>query len=157
MEIERKFLVDPCQWCKVEKGHFEFFRQGYLANGQRASVRVRIFSDKAYLTVKGHTQGISRHEFEYCIPLHDGVFLLNNLAGNIIEKTRYYIDYCGRTWEVDEFMGDNAGLIIAEAELRSEDEHIEKPEWAGTEVSHDARYLNSNLAINPYKNWKSSL
>ena len=152
-ETERKFLVDAGLWEKVPRGLFDLVRQGYLSCDENSTVRVRISNDKGYLTIKGKASGITRDEFEYIIPLHDAVFILNHLAGEQVEKVRYYIEYKGKTWEVDEFGGRNQGLILAEIELGSPDEAFELPPWAGAEVSLDPRYYNRNLALKPFRSW----
>ena len=106
-----------------------------------------------WIRPEGETKGISRSEFEYPIPLKDAQDLLKQFAGNTIEKTRYNIKYKGKTWEVDIFSGENKGLILAEIELKSEDEKFDIPEWITEEVTGDERYYNSYLSIKPYKNW----
>lgn len=152
-EIERKFLVTSDAY-KAE-GKRSYFRQGYLNTEAERTIRVRIADEKAYLTIKGKNKGISRAEFEYEIPEADAEQMLNTLAlPTIIEKYRYRIEYEGKTWEVDEFLGDNAGLVLAEIELESESESFLLPAWLGQEVSEDARYFNSMLSQNPYINWK---
>jgi CYTH domain-containing protein len=123
-------------------------------NQQQATVRVRIAGDRAFLTLKGATTGITRLEFEYEIPVGDADTLLTELCqAPLIEKTRYRIPIGNHTWEVDEFWGDNAGLIVAEVELKSADEPIELPAWVGQEVSNDPRYYNANLVQHPYCTW----
>lgn len=152
-EIERKFLLKDDEWRNLAKG--TLYRQGYLNSAKERSVRVRIVDDKAYLTIKGISTGITRTEYEYEIPHADGVALLENLAEQpIIEKYRSKISYGGLIWEVDEFLGVNKGLIIAEVELTSEDQIFEKPLWVGDEVSADPRYFNINLILNPYSSWE---
>ena len=151
-EIERKFLVNGDAWRSL--GHGTRYRQGYLSTVKERTVRVRTIADKAYLTVKGVTEGISRAEFEYEIPVEDANALLDGLCERpLIDKVRYKIPLGNHTWEVDEFFGDNAGLIMAEVELESEDQTFEMPEWIGREVSNDSRYFNANLIANPYQNW----
>jgi adenylate cyclase len=154
-EIERKFIARPQNWSQLANG--EHLRQGYLSRGDKnadgATVRVRIRNQLATLTIKGKNTGIARAEFEYEIPLADAQALLQLCDGPLIEKTRYCIDYKGHTFEVDVFEGDNAGLIVAEVELQNTDEAVELPDWIEREVSHDVRYFNSNLAINPFCNW----
>ena len=151
-EIERKFLVNGDAWRSL--GHGTRYRQGYLCTVKERTVRVRTIADKAYLTVKGVTEGISRAEFEYEIPVEDANALLDGLCERpLIDKVRYKIPLGNHTWEVDEFFGDNAGLIMAEVELESEDQTFEMPEWIGREVSNDSRYFNANLIANPYQNW----
>ena len=153
-EIERKFLVTDDSW-RTAVAKQSFYRQGYLASSDGASVRVRVADGKAYLNIKSMTLGISRHEFEYMIPLADAEEMLDELClGPKIEKTRYFVEHLGHAWEVDVFEGDNAGLIVAEIELDSEDEAFEKPSWAGDEVSEEERYYNVCLVKHPYKDWK---
>jgi len=151
-EIERKFLVNGDAWRSLGQG--TCYRQGYLSTVKERTVRVRTIADKGYLTVKGVTEGIARAEFEYEIPVDDANALLDGLCERpLIEKDRYKISHGDHTWEVDEFFGDNAGLIMAEVELESEDQAFETPEWVGREVSDDPRYFNANLIANPYRNW----
>ena len=119
-------------------------------------MRIRTIDDKAYLTVKGPTIGVTRQEYEYEIPHADCVQMLEYLAEKpIIEKARYKIPFAGLTWEIDEFFGVNAGLIVAEVELTSESQAFEKPAWVGEEISSDPRYFNSNLVKNPYTTWNN--
>lgn len=152
IEIERKFLVVNDSWRANAIG--TLFRQGYLSVEPKKTVRVRLEGDVGKLTVKGKTKGISRLEYEYEIPKQDAEEMLNNLCtGRLIEKTRYRVKHAGLIWEIDEFYGDNEGLIIAELELDSEDAPFEKPEWVGEEVSSDVRFYNANLARRPYKEW----
>ena len=151
-EIERKFVVEGEGWRALAEG--VRYRQGYLSTVKERTVRVRTIADRAYLTIKGVSEGIARAEFEYEIPLDEANLLLDDLCERpLIEKDRYKIPFGDHTWEVDEFFGDNAGLIMAEVELESEGAAYEKPEWAGREVSHDARYFNANLIANPYRHW----
>lgn len=130
-------------------------RQGYLVGGDKGSVRVRVSGGRAWLNIKSATVGIARTEFDYEIPPADAGQILETLCVRpLIEKTRYFVDYAGHCWEVDVFEGDNAGLVVAEIELRSEDEPFERPPWAGKEVSEDRRYYNAALAQRPYSRWK---
>lgn len=152
-EIERKFLVKGEAWKSLAKGRH--YRQGYLNSAKERTVRIRTIDDKAFLTVKGPTVGVTRPEFEYPIPFEDCAAMLDLLAEKpIIEKTRYKIPMGNRVWEVDEFFGVNAGLVVAEIELGAEDEAFEKPEWIGEEVSGDPRYFNSNLVKHPFTTWE---
>lgn len=155
-EIERKFLVDPFIWAYY--GPYEIkwvIRQGYISSDKERIVRVRTCNDKAYLTIKGLNDGISRDEFEYEIPIDDATYMLDHLCiGPLIEKTRYKKFMHTHLWEIDIFHGDNEGLILAEVELKTSEEEVYLPEFLSTEVSEDYRYFNSNLASNPYKNWK---
>lgn len=152
-EIERKFLVTGSEYKKCIKP--VFCRQGYLTADVERTVRIRIEDDKAYITIKGKNINLTRLEYQYEIPLMDGQEMLNKLCKNVlVEKYRYNISYEGKLWEVDEFIGENQGLIIAEIELEFEDEKFEKPTWVGEEVSFDKKYSNSNLYSIPYKKWR---
>ena len=151
-EIERKFLVIGDTWRNATP---VTYRQGYLNRDKTRTVRVRIAGDAAMLTIKGQTYGATRAEFEYAIPLADAEALLLLCDGPLIEKTRRKIDYAGLVWEVDEFFGDNQGLVVAEVELTAADQTIDKPDWIGTEVTDDSRYYNSNLAMKPFNTWSS--
>lgn len=150
VEIERKFLV--CGDYKSSANESSHIVQGYLNMDKDRTVRVRVRDDKGYMTVKGPTNGVSRYEWEKEIPHEEAAGLLA-LCPAVIDKTRYLVDYGGHTFEVDEFHGDNDGLVIAEIELSAEDEQFEKPSWLGEEVSHDRRYYNSQLLIHPFKEW----
>jgi CYTH domain-containing protein len=150
-EIERKFRVDPA-WRPPNDG--VAFEQGYLSSVPERVVRVRIEGKSAKLTVKGATKGITRSEYEYAIPVEDAALMLRELCEQpVIAKRRYLVEHAGHTWEVDVFAGANAGLVIAELELHTEDETFEKPPWLREEVSDDPRYYNSNLAKTPYTKW----
>lgn len=151
IEIERKFLVKGEEWRSLGTG--VPYRQGYLLANQGKTVRVRRAGDRGYLTIKGANQGISRQEFEYEIPLSDAEELLELCDRPLIEKTRYTMLYKGLTWEVDEFWGDNKGLIIAEVELTDPEQSVQLPDWIDREVSSDPRYFNAALARNPYQSW----
>lgn len=154
-EIERKFLVKNTNY--REGAIKNSMKQGYIANSPKKSIRVRIGDTKAFLNIKGAITGITRPEFEYEIPLSDAVELLERFAeGPIIEKIRYVVEYEGFKWEIDEFGGENQGLIVAEIELSSEEEYFEKPSWIGEEVTNDLRYLNTNLSIHPFKTWEEN-
>jgi len=155
VEIERKFLVDKERWRQAIRPAGVLFRQGYLSNQTNPTIRVRVTDKQGFITLKGTTSGISRKEFEYEIPVAEAIELLDNFALSEISKTRYCIYYGDKLWEVDEFLGDNAGLIIAEIELQREDELFTLPDWIMHEVSEDVRYFNSNLSVNPYKNWEN--
>ncbi|HOJ17141.1 MAG: CYTH domain-containing protein [Ignavibacteriales bacterium] len=151
-EIERKFLVKSDAWKKLSTP--TFYRQGYLSSVKERTVRVRTVGTKGFLTIKGPTVGITRSEFEYSIPVEDANAMLDNLCERpLIEKNRAVVEYKGLKWELDEFFGDNEGLVIAEVELSDENVKIEIPEWIGDEVSGDPRYFNSNLTKNPFKTW----
>ena len=151
-EIERKFLVTENSWRSLAAG--TRYRQGYLNSAKERTVRVRTIDDKGFLTIKGITTGATRAEYEYEIPVADADALLDDLCEKpLIEKNRYKIDFEGFVWEVDEFFGENEGLIVAEVELESEDQAFETPEWIGEEVTGDPKYFNSNLINNPYLKW----
>ncbi|MDB5063207.1 MAG: adenylate cyclase [Mucilaginibacter sp.] len=153
IEIEKKFLIDHEKWQQVIKPPGKVYKQGYLLSDEKRTVRVRVADDVAYITLKGSTTGISRSEFEYTIPVNEGKEILKDMATSFIEKTRYNINHAGNVWEVDVFEGDNQGLIIAEIELKHENQEFEKPEWVKNEVSDDRRYTNAYLSVNPFKNW----
>jgi CYTH domain-containing protein len=152
-EIERKFLLKQNCWKSLAKPIK--YRQGYLSKDKERTIRVRTIGNKGFLTIKGIAVGFSRAEFEYEIPIMDAEEMLSTLCKPlIIEKNRYKIHFSGLTWEVDEFLGENEGLIVAEVELESENQEIQFPEWIGEEVTNDPRFFNSSLSTNPYKNWK---
>jgi len=151
-EIERKFLLTGDDWKALAKGIH--YRQGYLNSQKERTVRVRIIDDKGFLTIKGISVGATRMEYEYEIPVEDANVLLDELCEKpLIEKNRSKIDFAGFIWEVDEFFGENEGLVIAEIELESEDQQFDKPSWIGDEVTGDSRYFNSNLIKHPYNSW----
>ena len=150
-EIERKFLVEGTSWRQSTGVRLT---QGYLNRDKRRTVRVRIAGSQAFLTVKGVSQGATRAEFEYEIPVDDAEQMLKLSDGPVVEKHRHVIVHDGFEWEVDEFLGDNAGLVVAEIELTSEDQTFSRPAWLGREVTHDSRYYNSSLAAHPYKQWR---
>ena len=152
VEIERKFLLQGDAWRGL--GQAVLLRQGYLSSARERVVRVRIEGEQAMLTIKGANVGATRGEWEYPIPLDDAVELLDGLCEQpLIEKVRHRIEHAGMVWEVDEFLGANAGLVVAEIELASEDQPFEKPDWIGAEVSGDARYYNANLIRHPFSQW----
>jgi adenylate cyclase len=151
-EIERKFLVKGEDWKVLAKG--TSYRQGYLNSIKERTVRVRTIADKGFLTVKGITTGATRSEFEYEIPAADANAMLTEFCEKpLIEKNRYKIQAGLHVWEIDEFFGENQGLIVAEVELASEDQAFEKPGWVGQEVTGDPRYFNSNLIEHPFTKW----
>jgi CYTH domain-containing protein len=152
-EIERKYLVHKDRWNKAPKGKGEFYRQGYLTTDPHKTIRVRVTETKGYLTIKGISGGATRQQYEYEIPRADANELLNNFAVSDITKTRFTLAYEGKIWEVDEFLGANQGLIVAEIELTSEKEQFVLPEWVGDDVTGDEKYYNANLSLNPYKSW----
>ena len=152
LEIERKFLIKQDQWQPPNQG--KIYRQGYIRTQNGNTVRVRVAGDQGYLTIKGKTQGSTRSEFEYVIPLADAEEMLNTLCDRpLIEKIRYQVEINGLCWEVDQFLGENEGLLLAEVELETETQTISFPQWIDKEVTEDMRYYNVNLAENPYQNW----
>jgi adenylate cyclase len=157
VEIERKFrlLDDSWRGC-VERR--TLLRQGYIANTRRASVRVRLAGDAGWLSVKAMTPGLSRAEYEAAIPATEADEMLQRLCeGPLIEKWRHIVTCQGSVWEIDEFLGDNAGLVIAEIELESEDVAFAQPPWLGAEVTHDERYYNFRLSQRPFRHWPENL
>ncbi len=153
IEIERKFLITETSFLKKLTG--TNYTQGYLSTDPHKTVRVRIAGRTGFLTIKGKTQNISRTEFEYEIPLNDAQELIKLCDKPIIEKTRYLVTVDQHIWEVDIFEGENKGLIIAEIELKSENEKFTSPDWLGKEVSSDKRYYNSLLIKKPYSTWEN--
>lgn len=154
-EIEHKYLIKPELWKKVIPYERVDIRQGYLLTDPAKTLRVRTKGKTGYITIKGKTQGASRAEFEYEIPLADALELLTGFCSQVIEKTRHLVLYEGKTWEVDEFKGLNAGLIVAEIELSSEDENYDLPDWVDKNVTNDLRYANSNLSVKPFSSWSN--
>jgi adenylate cyclase len=151
LEIERKFLVKEDTWGSEQGTRY---RQGYLNSVKERTVRVRTIGDKGYLTIKGVSKGPVRTEYEYEIPVTEAEAMLDELCEKpLIEKKRYKIEFKGLIWEVDEFFGENQGLIVAEVELEKEDQAFLKPEWVGEEVTGDPKYFNANLIHNPFQNW----
>ncbi|MBW2608650.1 MAG: CYTH domain-containing protein [Deltaproteobacteria bacterium] len=152
IEIERKFLVKDDSWRLSARG--KKYHQGYLNSNKDRTVRVRTIDDKGYLTIKGIAKGAVRVEYEYEIPVAEARAMLDELCEKpIIEKSRYKIEYQQLVWEVDEFHGENRGLIIVEVELDTEDQKFAKPEWVGDEVTGESKYFNSNLIHYPYSQW----
>ena len=149
-EIERKFLTRGEDWRTAEP---VYFCQGYLNRDKYRTVRVRIAGPLGTLTIKSLNVGATRDEFEYEIPLEDARQILDLCEKPVIEKRRRVIEYAGAAWEVDEFLGENAGLVVAEIELESEDQAIELPDWVGEEITEDPRYFNANLSKNPFTAW----
>ncbi len=154
IELERKFLLKNDEWRPARR--VVKFRQGYLATGPPVAVRVRVMDGQANINIKQATSDIKREEFEFAIPLKDAEEILEGLCvGHRIEKTRHYVEYEGLVWEIDEFEGENAGLVVAEVEFEREDQTIPLPPWIGEEVSSDPRYLNASLDLQPYSQWGS--
>ena len=153
IEIERKFLVAGNEW---KSAAATYYCQGYLNRDKHRTVRVRIAGNRGILTIKGLSSGASREEYEYSIPLDDANAMLKLCDGSVVEKNRRVIQHQGLNWEVDEFLGENEGLVIAEVELESEDQVFELPDWVSQEVTDDPRYFNSNLSSQPFKNWEEN-
>lgn len=152
-EIEKKFLLANDDWRGLGTG--KPYCQGYLNSEKGRTVRVRIINEQAILTIKGPNVGETRLEYEYDIPIGDAREMLDELCQKpLIEKTRYKIPFAGFIWEVDEFRGENEGLLFAEIELQHEGQEFTKPAWIGREVTDDSRYYNANLVINPFSGWK---
>lgn len=152
-EIERKFLLQSDAW-RAEVRDSVHLIQGYLARGDQSAIRVRIKGETAELNIKQTLDGIHRLEYEYSIPLADAREMIEQVALRpLIEKTRHHVVKAEHLWEIDEFDGDNSGLIVAEIELSSVDEVFQRPSWLGEEVSLDSRYYNSNLIQLPFNKW----
>jgi len=161
LEIERKFLVIGDAWRAAAHAVLPM-AQGYINDlgamdrgEQKASVRVRIQGDAAFLNLKSRELGHTRQEFDYSIPVDDARALLALCVGGVIDKRRHLVRHAGHLWEVDEFGGDNAGLVVAEIELAHADETFERPGWLGREVTDEARYYNLALASRPYTRWNA--
>lgn len=152
-EIEHKFLLQDERWRQLVERSVRM-RQGYLISDTHCSVRVRVADERGFLNIKSGTLGIQRSEYEYPIPLTEAEEILDTLCEKpLLEKTRHYVRYGSHLWEIDEFAGDNAGLIVAEVELSRVDEPFDRPDWLGEDVSHDIRYYNSQLARHPFRSW----
>ena len=154
LEIERKFLVRKDLWYAVNKPDGIELRQSYLVNEPDKVIRIRTAGNSGFLTIKGPTQDATRLEYEYPVPILEALEIFNHFTTKSIGKVRYKIEFVGRIWEIDEFFGDNEGLIIAEIELKSPDDLFERPSWIGEEVTSDPRYYNSYLIDHPYNSWK---
>jgi adenylate cyclase len=153
LEIEHKFLVTGDAW-RTLVGSGVRYRQGYLAQSEECTVRVRAGGGAGYVTIKGARSGITRSEFEYPIPEAEANEIIDLLCGTrIVHKTRYRVPFGGLVWEVDEFHAANEGLVVAEIELERESQPFEKPPWVGRDVSHNPRYVNAMLALRPYQTW----
>lgn len=162
LEIERKFLVTSDDW-RSTAHKIVPMAQGYLndlaamdSGAMKASVRVRIQGDEAYLNLKSRELGHTRQEFDYAIPVEEARALLALSVGGLVDKRRHYVEHAGHVWEVDEFLGENAGLVVAEIELASADEPFDRPAWIGREVTDDKRYYNLALASRPYSQWSGA-
>lgn len=156
LEIERKFLLASDAW-RAQVSSRCVMRQGYLgAPGGKASIRVRLEGDVAKLNIKAAVVGSARAEYEYDIPVAQAQEMLNTLCVGLVDKTRHYVKRDGLTWEIDEFHGDNAGLVVAEVELDTVDQTVPHPEWLGVEVTNEVRYYNQQLALKPYRTWHAA-
>lgn len=153
LEIERKFLLKNGQWRALVVDNLEM-QQAYLG-GSGVSVRVRIAAQDAWLNIKQVRLGRARHEFEYPIPLQDARQLMSLAQGGQVSKIRHHVPHDGMVWEIDEFTGANAGLVVAEIELREVGQDFDKPAWLGREVTDDERYYNIRLASHPFQSWDS--
>ncbi len=153
IEIERKFLVNHELWNNLTKPVGNHYRQGYLVAEPDKTIRVRLTDMFGFITIKGKTNGFSRAEYEYEIPPNEAEELLNQFAVSELSKIRYQIEFEGKVWEIDEFLGENKGLLMAEIELNSEDETFIKPSWIEAEVTSDPRYYNSYLSKTPFSKW----
>ncbi|QND82412.1 Uncharacterized protein ChrSV_0183 [Chromobacterium vaccinii] len=151
LEIERRFVVSGDGWRGLAPA--VQYRQGYLSVEKERTVRVRVVGEQAWLTLKSNISNVSRHEFEYPIPLADAQTIMAAMCPMVVDKLRHRIEHGGFVWEVDEFFGDNAGLVLAEIELPGEDTPFSKPDWVGEEVTEDGRYTNAYLSKNPYGRW----
>lgn len=153
LEIERKYLVNKEKWNEADKPKGQFFRQGYLLIDPNKTIRVRVTDTKSFLTIKGLSVGATRPEFEYEIPKDEAEQLLDMFATSDLTKIRYKVLFNEKLWEIDEFLGENEGLIVAEIELEREEESFDLPAWLEKEVTGDDKYYNSNLSVLPYKKW----
>lgn len=152
IEIERKFLVEGDAWREGAKP--SRIVQGFLSRDPERIVRVRRQDDEAFLTVKGKGSGIARVEVEVAVPVEEARQLLALCLPPLIEKTRHLVTWAGHLWEIDEFHGENDGLVVAEVELAAEDESFDRPPWLGREVSEDFRYSNASLSERPWRDWR---
>jgi adenylate cyclase len=152
-EIEHKYLVKADLWKQVVPLESKVVKQGYICSSPINSVRVRVLGDQGFVTIKGKSTGAKRNEYEYEIPLVDAEEMLCLFCTDLIDKTRHYVVHGSHTWEVDEFHGLNAGLIVAEVELDSEDETYELPAWVERDVTSDKRYSNASLVLKPFGTW----
>lgn len=154
MEIERKFLVTNDNWRQHITSSVRMV-QGYLGGNDHSSVRIRVNNDMADINIKAKVIGAQRSEFEYAIPIEDAMEMLELCEKPLIEKTRHHVEHYEHVWEIDEFAGENAGLIVAEVELNAIEEEFERPDWLGAEVTEDVRYYNICLVTNPYSSWRA--
>jgi len=152
IETERKYLLKNDNW--KQNSTPVLIRQGYLFTSENSAMRVRIQGEKAFINIKSSKNGLTRLEYEYAVPTDDANEILDKLCHQpLIVKNRYIVNYCGKKWEIDEFLDENEGLVVAEIELKAENEEFEKPEWIGEEVTFEKRYYNSQLTAHPYKKW----
>ena len=154
MEIERKFLVHKDRWLTVSPPGGIRYVQGYLSIDEDKVIRVRVAGEQGFLTIKGKSETFSHPEYEYTIPVDDARELIRLFINNQVEKVRFHIQCGNHVWEVDEFLRENEGLLMAEIELDNPEEYFEKPVWLGEEVTDDMRYNNAYLSIHPYSHWK---
>jgi adenylate cyclase len=152
-EIEHKYLVRKNLWEAEKKPEGILIKQGYILDHAEKVIRVRVMGDLGFITIKGPSAGAKRLEYEYPIPEKDALELLEFFTGNWVEKKRYQIVFAGNLWEIDEFTGDNEGLLLAEIELKNPDDMYENPPWVGEDVTNDPRYYNSYLAKKSFKTW----
>lgn len=152
IEIERRFLLKNDDW-RVLASEAELLQQGYISVEKECTIRVRIVNEQAWLTLKGYISDLTRSEFEYPIPLADAENILANMCPFKMEKLRYLVNYQGFSFEIDEFFGENAPLIIAELELPSEESEFPRPNWLGEEITADGRFTNAYLSKHPFGSW----
>ena len=153
LEIEHKYLINQEKWQHVIPERTVEMAQAYMVSESEKTIRIRIAGEQAYLTIKGKSKGATRAEFEYEIPKNEAQELIDQFCSEIVKKRRHFVVFNGKTWEIDEFLDKNQGLIVAEIELDAEDEFYEKPEWVTKDVTHDYRYTNSQLAKLPFCDW----
>jgi adenylate cyclase len=153
VEIERKFMIHQDLWYALLKPEGNSIVQAYLVNEPEKVIRIRVDDSQGFITIKGPVQNLTRLEFEYPIPLKEALEIIGHFSKKRIEKMRYKIEFKGHIWEIDEFFGENEGLILAEIELKKEEETFEKPSWIGEEVTSDFRYYNSYLFDHPFTSW----
>jgi adenylate cyclase len=152
-EIEHKYLVKKDPWDALKKPEGILIKQGYILDHPGKVIRVRVMEDLGFLTIKGPTAEAKRLEYDYPVPVKDALELLEFFTGNWVEKKRYKIMFAGNIWEIDEFLGDNEGLLLAEIELKNPDDKYGTPPWVGEDVTNDPRYYNSYLAKKSFKTW----
>jgi adenylate cyclase len=145
--------VDKEKWGNSFKEGGHYYRQGYMLTDLQKTIRIRVTDEQGFITIKGLSIGPSRPEYEYEIPVPEAKELLDAFCNSVVSKLRYKVYHANNLWEVDEFQDENAGLIIAELELESEDDVFELPDWIDKEVTGENKYYDSNLSIHPYKNW----